>query len=420
MNITKLHALPGAIPRYVIYALLVLTPLPRASVQSWSITLIQLATLFALTGFLVDRSLRWDWKWIRTPLDKPIAGLLILCLISYFFSKHRPTAFWSLMLLLNYVVIFYLSIQSNHRRRHIRRLIYLVAIIGGLLAVFGLIKHFGTNPFIWWNYDDISETRYHLISTYGNRNHFAGYLEMAIMLTMGLILTGRFLIPSLLLIGSSIVMSVTLLLTLSRGGWVGGLSGLGYMGYCFFLNRVLSKKKILLAIVTFILFVSLVVLSSTSTVMRIRGIISGQFGSIKGRFEVWKGVVAMIKDYPIVGVGPGNFRTIYTRYHPPSTGSRRHYRAHNDYLEFTSEIGLPLLIIIGWSIFSLYRQGLKKIKSTRRSIRGGTIGALSGITAILVHSFIDFNLQIPANALLFTVLVSIVAAPVFPGKRAHR
>ena len=62
-------------------------------------------------------------------------------------------------------------------------------------------------------------------------------------------------------------------------------------------------------------------------------------------------------------------------------------------------------------IIALYRKGFGKLKNPSRLVRGITLGAMSGITGILVHSFSDFNLHIPANALLFTVLAAFVAAP---------
>jgi hypothetical protein len=65
-----------------------------------------------------------------------------------------------------------------------------------------------------------------------------------------------------------------------------------------------------------------------------------------------------------------------------------------------------------WMIIALYRKGFKKFKNPSRLVRGSTLGALAGITAILVHSFGDFNLNIPANAILFAVLAALTAAPV--------
>lgn len=85
--------------------------------------------------------------------------------------------------------------------------------------------------------------------------------------------------------------------------------------------------------------------------------------------------------------------------------------AHNDYLHFFAELGLFLAAVMAWMIVAVYGRGLKKIKNPSRLVRGTTLGALSGITAIIVHSFFDFNLHIPANAILFTVLAALVIAP---------
>jgi len=74
-------------------------------------------------------------------------------------------------------------------------------------------------------------------------------------------------------------------------------------------------------------------------------------------------------------------------------------------------VGLPLIAIVVWMIIALYRKGFRKLKNPSRLVRGITVGAMSGITAILVHSISDFNLHIPANAMLFTVLAALVVAP---------
>ena len=62
-------------------------------------------------------------------------------------------------------------------------------------------------------------------------------------------------------------------------------------------------------------------------------------------------------------------------------------------------------------IIALYRKGFKKLKNPSRLVRGITLGAMSGISAILFHSVADFNLHIPANALLFAILAALVVAP---------
>ena len=73
--------------------------------------------------------------------------------------------------------------------------------------------------------------------------------------------------------------------------------------------------------------------------------------------------------------------------------------------------------VIVWGVFIFYRCGFKKLKNRSRLVHGITLGAMSGITAILIHSISDFNLHIPANALLFTVLAAIVVSPVPKSKK---
>jgi len=160
-----------------------------------------------------------------------------------------------------------------------------------------------------------------------------------------------------------------------------------------------------------LLAVALIVLASTPVVERIRTIEQKQEApSFMNRVKVWGEVVEMICDYPLLGIGPGTFAFIFTQYQPP--GLKAHFNnAHNDYLHFTSEVGLPLIAIIVWMIIALYRKGFRKFNNPSRLVRGITLGSMSGITAILVHSISDFNLHIPANALLFTVLAALVVAP---------
>ena len=88
--------------RYALYALLIFTPLARASVQGWAICVIHLVTIIALTAFLLEMNWNWDWKWIKTPLDKPILCLLLFCSLSIIFSLHRYTSIWSFILLINF------------------------------------------------------------------------------------------------------------------------------------------------------------------------------------------------------------------------------------------------------------------------------------------------------------------------------
>jgi len=373
-----------------------------------------MVTLIALTVFLIEKTLNQNWQWIKTPLDKPIIILIILSILSSLFSLHRQTSFWSIILLFYYLTIFYLVVHTTRTRSQLRQLIYVIIGVAIFLSVFGLFKRFGVNPFTWWNYTDIPQNVHRLSSTYGNPDHLAGYMEMAIPLLLGLFLLGYRPGIIILLIYFCCLLLTALILSLSRGGWIGSFISMAFMAAALLADRHFQKKKLLLALIGGFFAVALIVLSSTPVVERIRTLEQkDQTPNLRSRLLRWKGTFVMIKDHPLLGTGPGTFANIFTQYQPPGIASRSMY-AHNDYLHLTSEAGLLLVPVIIWMIVALFRKGFHKLKNPSRLVRGITLGALSGITAILVHSIADFNLHIPANAILFTILAAIVVSPI-PG-----
>jgi O-antigen ligase len=176
-------------------------------------------------------------------------------------------------------------------------------------------------------------------------------------------------------------------------------------------SRHFVRKKLLIILIAGSLLLALIALVSTPVVERVKTAMEmEEEASFYSRVIAWGGVMEMISDYPLVGIGPGTFKTVFTQYQPP--GLRAHFTmAHNDYLHFISETGLLLIPVIIWMIIALYRKGFKKLKNPSRLVRATTLGAMTGITAILFHSITDFNLHIPANAILFTVLAALVVAP---------
>jgi len=402
-----------AITRCTLYALLIFTPLARGSVQGWAVTIIHLATLVALTALLIEKTLDWDWIWIPTPLDTPNLILIILVILSAVFSLDRHASVWAVVSLLNLVVIYYLTIHTVRTRSQLRRVVYLIVILATFLSVFGLIKKSGVNPFPWWEYTDIrlNQDLAAASSTYGNPNHYAGYLEMAWPLALGLFLTGLRGGRFILLICMTLSILAGLIFSLSRGGWISAGCGLVFMGSFLLADRNFGRKRFILLLMVGALFVSLVTLSSRLVVMEIRTAMDrAEDTSFQSRLLVWESVWRMIQDHPFTGIGPGAFSTLFTQYEPPGLPVR-FQRAHNDYLQVVSETGLLLVPVIIWMAIVFFRRGSKKLKSPSRLIRGTCLGALSGITAMLVHSAFDFNLHIPANALLFAFLVAIVAGP---------
>jgi O-antigen ligase len=235
---------------------------------------------------------------------------------------------------------------------------------------------------------------------------------MAIPLILGFLLIGLRGGKLILMLFLALIMLSALILSLSRGGWIGATIGLVFMGSALLGNRYFKRKKLVLSFIGASLFLGIFILANRSVVQEIRTLTERENEPVfQDRVLVWGKVANMTLDYPILGIGPGTFSTIFTQYQPPGL-TLRYTMAHNDYLHFISEVGIVLMAILIWMVIALYKKGFNKLKNPSRLVRGTTLGAMSGVTAILIHSIFDFNLHIPANAILFTVLAAIVVSPI--------
>ena len=116
---------------------------------------------------------------------------------------------------------------------------------------------------------------------------------------------------------------------------------------------------------------------------------------------------------PVLGWGLGAFPVVYPEFRTFYTNFFVN-AAHNDYLQLLVEMGLLGFATMIWLVVVVYRTAIKKLDNWTGDITGAvTLACLLGLTGILVHSALDFNLQIPANAALFYVLCIVATAEPF-------
>ena len=129
------------------------------------------------------------------------------------------------------------------------------------------------------------------------------------------------------------------------------------------------------------------------------------------RWTIDKDSLRMFAKKPFLGWAFGTFPTVYPQF-------RSFYTdlfvtdAHNDYLQHLVETGVRGFAVMLWFLVTLYRSAWKKLQGWPNEITGAVAFAcLLACTGILVHSFVDFNLQVPANAARFCVLCFLAASP---------
>ncbi|BCL61169.1 hypothetical protein DGMP_18620 [Desulfomarina profundi] len=182
-----------------------------------------------------------------------------------------------------------------------------------------------------------------------------------------------------------------------------------FMVSVLFSRRQFKRKKLLLGIFIASVVVILFVLSGSSLFQRALSLTDKEtILGLNGRVMVWKGTWMLIEENPFLGIGPGTFSTVFPHYQLPGFAAR-FYQAHNDYLQFIAELGVFFIPWFFWALYTVFKTSFKKMRSQSRQKWGFTLGATTGVVAILIHSTVDFNLHIPANGLYFSLLLAMIA-----------
>jgi O-antigen ligase len=231
----------------------------------------------------------------------------------------------------------------------------------------------------------------------------------------------------MLVLYSLIIMAAGLGFSMSRGGWVSG--SLGLILYILLLIPFIKEKGrlvsagiiagiIILAVATFY-FIGL-----TPIAEKVESTVDQEYLGMRGRFLIWESSFNAVKETPWFGKGPGTFEYHFQEFRPKGIFKRVHF-AHSDYIQILFEagiVGLLFMIILLVErvypfLFSAYKFYSVKISSsgfdetyteTHCYARLGTIiSILVSVTAIIIHSFVDFNLHLTANGLIFCILLGI-------------
>ncbi len=405
MNSTQMN-----IPFTIICTLIVFTPLARGSVHPWATTIIQaLITIAAIILLLKKTPIP------KTPMTRPITAIVILCTASFAVSIHKAFALEGLLMLATYIMAFYITLACVQTRKQQRILLYTIISTAVLISIIGILKRFGLNPSSLWLYPDVgglSHTSNSVSGVYVNRNHLAGFLEMAIPLLIILFITRQRSIEIKLgLIFLTLFLITTQAFTLSRGGWISTINAILFIAAVLLTRQNYAHKKTILTIGAAIVIISLFILSSLPVVERITTLTQQDpTDNLISRMRYWEGTTRQIKDNPLLGTGPNTFAQTFTTYQFPGYASLPRY-AHNDYLHFTAETGIAFIPVLIYTLFCFYRTGFQKLKSSSRQTRGVALGAMAAVFAMLIHSFSDFNLNIPANAFVFTVIAALAFNP---------
>jgi O-antigen ligase len=320
-------------------------------------------------------------------------------------------------------------------RRLARRLVIVAVVAGLAVALYGITARAFFGPLLFGRFAVPT------VSPFGpfvSKNHFAGYVEMAALLAAGLALgladearrgpAALSWVGSarawrvVLAAGAAAVMSLAVLVSLSRGGALSLLAGFGAVAAMQLWRRRASWPRLFagLAGVFLVLLAGLAVLPPEGRA-RIASIAhAAEDSSASFRMALWSDAVRAAAASPMVGFGFGAFASALPVY-KSAAGSLRVEHTENDYLELLAETGFlgASLLLAGMALTAVNLvRGLGRQED--RLLRGLGTGAAGALAALLVHSVFDFNLHVPSNALLFALSATVgLAAAAGPSPRTR-
>ncbi len=451
--------------------LLLFAPLAFGSVHVWSYSTVVVGVFLLTALYYMDRlvfSHERNIEWVSTPVNWVflsffiIIGLQVLPIPMSWLAFISPTtavdktelfsilsrighkipswtylAYYRHPLILEglksaaSIAMFFLVLNTVKSKRYLNILMYVLIGVGLFESVYAIHQVYSETPRVWW-LESRAGGRW-ASGTYIVSNHFAAYLEMMIPLTLGFMVaqqhqtkqatSGLGGVRSMIqktvgwfspenanpkmffLFFSAIVMGVGLLLSGSRGGIVSLGAALFLMSVLFLTKSRYRKFGLLMLCFCLIALGFGSHLGVDPTFEKFEHTEKGYHG----RVSTYRSMLPMLKHYPILGVGWGNFRYLYPRYVPKDyDGVSSSGHAHNDWLEAGAELGLlgGGLIFMAFGIF-LFKMVCIWLKRKDSFAVGVGIGTIGGLLAMGFHSLFDLNMHIQANPLTLAAISGI-------------
>lgn len=400
----------------MVVVILLWGPLAFGGIPAPAFLVIQGLTILALALWAVRVWAQRPFRLLWPPVCWAVFVFLLYALVRCRLVLIEYPARMELIQIIVYASLFFI-IVNNLTRRESATAISLCLIVLGLLLSWYAVYQFAAKSQTVWGVARLGQFVTRGSATYVNPNHLAGFLGMTIPLAFAYTLMSRFK-PAMKVFFAYCVltMMVGIGVSISRGGMIA--TGATLLVFCLVLLFQRGYWLPALSVLT-----GLIVLGA---------IFGSEFGSVQKRFneavkggqladaraEYWPAAIQIFKLHPWWGGGPAQFDADFARYRPPPVQMRPVY-AHNDYLNTLCEWGATGLAIIAAVCALLYYGAVKTWPALRKADleTGGShkssksaflMGACMGLLAILFHSVVDFNMHVPANAIIAVTLMALI------------
>ncbi len=380
-----------------------------------------------------DRHLAWPWQ----------GAALLLAYLGVEAGWVRPdaqAAEGQILRLLASLSVFFVALFVSRRAASLRVLVLALLVLGLFEALYGLVQYTSG----WQQIFTYKKVFYvaQATGTYVNPNHFAGLLEMILPLSFALALErlermnagaqmahrpprSEGIAALVFFLFSTLLLFTAILFSRSRAGLLCASAALAALAAA---RMKLDWRRSPAALATACVLAGTLLLGLWLGL----GPVVSRFEELgrdsRGRLDVWRDTLALVRMHPVLGWGPGTFSDAFTRVQSVFLNQTVDH-AHNDYLEFAAEWGIVgAALLFGLILWLLVRAISSCLRASQPGEQLVCLGSCGGVVALLLHSTADFNLQIPANGLVFAALLGVAyssahrasASVSSPGRRASQ
>jgi O-antigen ligase len=395
-------------------------PMAFGAVQTWCWALLVVMAVLMLVLWTVSsaRQRRIELAW--SPLFVP-AGLFLALAVSQFLIGHTADSVSTrnaLLGLIAVLIFFFLAVQLSASATleswRPRGLVVAAYTFG--VSLFGVVQYFTSPAQLYWSVTPRWPSW--VFGPYVNHNHYAGLMEMLIPLSAGYVLSYEG--PLRPLLSFAVLTPVaSVLLSGSRGGMLALLLE-GALLIVILLRKGHKANRQLIATVTLAILVAVLGflwMDPGELTKRLQTTFESSHAaevSFAGRKQVSLDSLRMVGDHLWLGVGLGSFGVVYPKYQSIPTDAVWDH-AHDDYVEALGETGLLGGLLIVLAVALGLRLAFGNLGDRLRHRLGWIqLGAALGCCGLLLHSLLDFNLHIPANAAWFAVCTAVATSPPQP------
>ncbi|MBO5364072.1 MAG: O-antigen ligase family protein [Clostridia bacterium] len=360
-----------------LFALVFLAPLAPTMAMA-GLSLLTLGSLIIKS--IIDPEFRWRYDGLGFLLLAFVMIYLFAALSS--FAMAKSLSIWAIYAA--FIAAYFLIINLIHNPIQLRNLLVTFVVSGLLVCLYGICQYlFGWDTAqAWMDEEMFSDIKMRIYSTLENPNVLGEYILLVLPVAIGMFWTGKGVLQKLTYAGISAVLFGALILTFSRGCWVGLLVAAAVF-VTFAAGKLWGLGLIALPIIPAIL--------PESIINRFTSIGDMKDSSTSYRVYIWMGTLAMIRDFWVSGIGMGAeaFTAVYPFY---SYNGVVAPHSHNLFLQILVESG-----IVGIAVFGLILLFFLKRMATGYQLGGGKGAPLStmitaisaGVCGFLVQGMFD-------------------------------